>query len=171
MILLLFPDPGQTSQSPIPSTLFTQIQTMSYYVASTGLVLQEESTHIRPPWQIWAHVEAKRRSMCSLYLLHWAYSVYHGEVNFDCRELSRMPGPGAKFLWHATDENNWNSLYTRWLAQWDGQDFCKQIPRFSLTSFPVRLKARFCLLGSKRLSRSVLGLFWMLDDQPWRSIY
>lgn len=35
-----------------------------------------------------------------------------------------MPGPGAKFLWNASDEQSWNALYDRWLAQWDeGRDF------------------------------------------------
>jgi hypothetical protein len=123
ILLLLFPTPHQASQSVFPVTMFSQIQEMSNYVASTGLVLREESTHVRPPWQIWAHIEAKRRCMSSLYLVHWAYSVYHDGVHFDCRELSRMPAPGAKFLWQAGDEATWNSLYTRWLAQWDGQDF------------------------------------------------
>jgi hypothetical protein len=122
-ILLLFPTPRQTSQTIIPPSLFAQIRTMGYYVSSTGLVLQEESTHVRPPWQVWAHIEAKRRAMSAFYLVQWACSVYHKQAVFSCRELSRMPGPGAKFLWLASDEGAWNSLYTRWLAQWDGQDF------------------------------------------------
>ncbi|KAI0129492.1 hypothetical protein BJ170DRAFT_275965 [Xylariales sp. AK1849] len=123
LLLLIFPTPNQTSQSIISKSLFTQIQTMGYYVASTGLILPEESTHVRPAWQTWAYIEAKRRAMCSLYLVHWAYSVYHEQLDFDCRELSRMPGPAAKFLWSTADETSWNSLYNRWLAQWDGQDF------------------------------------------------
>ncbi|KAH6647594.1 C6 finger domain-containing protein [Truncatella angustata] len=120
LLLLIFPTPDQTSQSLISPSLFIQIQTLGYYIASTGLTLHEESTHVRPLWPIWAHVEAKRRAMCSLYLIHWAYSIYHSAVRFDCgRELSRMPGPGAKFLWLASDEQSWNALYERWLAQWD----------------------------------------------------
>ncbi|KAK6082880.1 C6 finger domain containing protein [Seiridium cupressi] len=125
LLLLIFPTPNQTSQSLVAPSLFNQVQTLGYFVASTGLILHEESTRAQPVWAIWSHVEAKRRSMCSLYLVHWAYSVYHSQVRFDCgRELARMPGPGAKFLWNATDEQSWNTLYTRWLAQWDeGRDF------------------------------------------------
>lgn len=126
LLLLIFPTPSQTSQCLIAAPLFAQVQGLAYYVASTGLVLREESTHARPAsWALWAHVEAKRRAMCALYLVHWAYSVYHADAGgyhtfFDCRELSRMPGPGAKFLWAAADERAWAALYTRWLAQWMG---------------------------------------------------
>ncbi|KAH8666355.1 hypothetical protein BX600DRAFT_270749 [Xylariales sp. PMI_506] len=125
LLLLIFPTPTQVSQSLIPPPLLTQVQAMGYYVAATGLLLPEEARRIRPGWAAWAHVEAKRRAMCSLYLVHWAYSVYHHEaqIHFDCRELGRTPGPGAKFLWAAADEAVWSGLYNRWLAQWDGKDF------------------------------------------------
>lgn len=125
LLLLIFPTPLQTSQSLISPGLFVQIQTMGHYVASTGLTLHEESTNSRPVWAIWSLIEAKRRAMCSLYLVHWAYSIYHSQVRFDCgRDLARMPGPGAKFLWNASNEQSWNALYERWLEQWDeGRDF------------------------------------------------
>lgn len=97
---------------------------MGFFVASSGLVLQEESQHVRPAWQVWSHVESKRRAIMSLYVLNWAHSVYYNaQQNFDCHRLSRVPASAAKFLWQATDEETWNTLYTRWLAQWEGHTF------------------------------------------------
>lgn len=61
--------------------------------------------------------------MLSLYLLHWAYSVFHGVQSYDCRELAFMPAPAAKVLWQAGTEQEWNRLYIRWLSRWDGQSF------------------------------------------------
>lgn len=132
--MLLFPSPAQTSFSIIPRCLFNDIQTMAFYVASTGLVLQDEADHARPDWLVWAHVEAKRRARLVLYLLHWAYSVYHSLAHFDCRELSRMPAPAAKFLWQAADEASWDGMYRRWLAQWDG---CEPMQADLLTVGPA----------------------------------
>ncbi|ETS78237.1 hypothetical protein PFICI_10299 [Pestalotiopsis fici W106-1] len=127
LLLLIFPTPSQTSQSLIPPSLLNQIQALGHHVAATGLILHEETARAVPVWTVWAHVEAKRRSMCALHLAHWAYSVYHGPrgARYDGgRELARMPGPGAKFLWNAADERAWATLYGRWLAQWDeGRDF------------------------------------------------
>lgn len=34
-----------------------------------------------------------------------------------------MPAPAAKVLWQAATEQEWDRLYTRWLARWDGQGF------------------------------------------------
>src|SRR3954471_24991051 len=44
-----------------------------------------------------------------------------------------MPAPAAKYLWASTDRKQWESLYTRWLAQWDGSDFY-QWEFFEITS-------------------------------------
>ncbi|KAH9885512.1 hypothetical protein F4778DRAFT_505289 [Xylariomycetidae sp. FL2044] len=123
LLLLLWPDHGtRTSVGRVGPALFEQVQHMAYYVASTGMVLHEESTHVRPSWRAWAHVEAKRRSMLALYLVHWAYGVYHAAAHYDCLELGRQRSPGPKYLWQAADERAWESLYTRWLAQWDGRE-------------------------------------------------
>lgn len=34
-----------------------------------------------------------------------------------------MPAPAAKALWQAQSEKEWDSLYIRWLARWDGHGY------------------------------------------------
>lgn len=87
------------------------------------MVLQEETEHYLPSWEAWIHVTSKRRAVFALYLLHWSYSVYHRVASFNCEELSYIPAPAPKYLWQATSEEQWEGLYRRWLAQWNGQEF------------------------------------------------
>ncbi|KAI0408477.1 hypothetical protein F4802DRAFT_594408 [Xylaria palmicola] len=122
LALLFFPSNRQGTVSVVPGHIFASIQEMACHVLSTGMLLHEEASHERPPWRIWAHIEAKRRTLISIYFLHWAYSAYHGTRHFNCLQLSRMLAPGPKWLWQATDERTWAGLYARWLAQWDGRE-------------------------------------------------
>jgi hypothetical protein len=101
--------------------LFLKIQEIVCQAVATGLFLPEEREKKRPSWDTWIHVTSKRRAILSLYLLRWAYSSFHGVQSFDCRDLSFMPAPAAKVLWQAGTEEEWNTLYIRWLARWDGQ--------------------------------------------------
>lgn len=96
---------------------------MVWHTASTGLVLQEETDHGVPSYDAWIHITSKRRAVFSLYMLHWSYSVYHRLQSFNCSELGFMPAPAAKFLWEAKSPEDWEHLYKKWLAQWDGQEF------------------------------------------------
>lgn len=34
-----------------------------------------------------------------------------------------MPAPCAKFLWEAKSKDQWEVLYKKWLAQWDGCEY------------------------------------------------
>lgn len=105
------------------ATIFREIQRIIYDVVKTGLFLQEEKEQARPSWNTWIHVTSKRRAVLSLYITHWAYSVFHEAQGFDCRDLAFMPAPAAKVLWQAGTEEEWNTLYIRWLARWDGRGF------------------------------------------------
>ncbi|KAI0424086.1 hypothetical protein F5Y09DRAFT_325406 [Xylaria sp. FL1042] len=122
MIILMFPSNCQSTLSVVPGHIFTAVQDLANYVLSTGMMLHEEATHVRPSWRIWAHIEAKRRTLMSIYFMHWAYSAYHGTRHFNCLQLGRMLATGPKWLWQATDEKTWMRLYARWLAQWDGKE-------------------------------------------------
>ncbi|KAI0097257.1 hypothetical protein GGR51DRAFT_541572 [Nemania sp. FL0031] len=123
LILLLFPSNRQGILSLVQEETFCAVQEMANHVLSTGMMLHEEASHVRPPWRVWAHIEAKRRTLMCIYFLHWAYSAYHGTRHFNCLQLGRMLAPGAKWLWQAADEKIWMGLYARWLAQWDGKEF------------------------------------------------
>ncbi|KAL4908354.1 hypothetical protein BDW74DRAFT_175043 [Aspergillus multicolor] len=122
IIILLFPANG--SRPTLPDVhLFRKVQDLVNYTASSGLFLQEEREQMRPDWSAWVHVTSKRRAVLSLYLIHWAYAVFHGIPSFNCRELAFMPAPAAKILWQAQSEQEWNSLYIKWLARWDGHGY------------------------------------------------
>ncbi|KAI0187584.1 hypothetical protein EV127DRAFT_436230 [Xylaria flabelliformis] len=136
LILLLFPSNRQGTMSVIPGHIFTAVKQMADYVLSTGMLLHEEASHVCPPWRIWAHIEAKRRTVVSIYFFHWAYSVYHGQRHFNCLQLGRMLAPGPKWLWQARDEKTWTNLYGRWLAQWDGKELI-QAEFFLVENGPV----------------------------------
>ncbi|KAF2808058.1 uncharacterized protein BDZ99DRAFT_391543 [Mytilinidion resinicola] len=122
-VMLLFPSHSQSSLAPVAPSVFASLQKVVYYVASTGLVLQEERDHIRPSWDSWIYVTSKRRAVFSLYLLHWSYSVYNGLPSFSCAELGFMPAPAPKFLWEAASREVWEAYYIRWLAQWGGEEY------------------------------------------------
>ncbi|RAH67251.1 Zn(II)2Cys6 transcription factor domain-containing protein [Aspergillus aculeatinus CBS 121060] len=122
LIILLFP--GESSRPTLPPpTLLHKIQDLANHAANTGLFLQEEREAMRPTWTAWVHVTSKRRAVLSLYLLRWALSVFHDAPPLDCRQVGFMPAPAAKILWQAKSEPEWNSLYIRWLARWDGHGY------------------------------------------------
>lgn len=122
-IILLFPSRVQTSVSSVDQSVFASLQKVVYHIVGTGLVLEEEKGHTRPTWEAWIHVTAKRRAILTLYLLHWSYSVYNCLPSFDCAELGFMPAPAPKVLWQASRKEQWETMYNRWLAQWNGNEY------------------------------------------------
>ncbi|PGH11155.1 hypothetical protein AJ80_07257 [Polytolypa hystricis UAMH7299] len=121
-IMLLFPSRDHSSVTLLDTNFGLQLKHFITYVSTTGLILPEETNHIRPTWYAWINITAKRRAALALYLIYWSYSVYHCLPTFGCRDLGFMPAPAAKYLWLAQDKNHWESLYNRWLSQWDGAD-------------------------------------------------
>jgi len=122
-IILLFPSNEQTALPLLEEGMFRQLRLIVYHAAGSGLILDEETSHTRPPFETWVHITTKRRAILTLYLIHWSYSVYHRLPSFDCKELGFMPAPCAGYLWRETNKVRWEGLYTRWLAQWDGDDY------------------------------------------------
>jgi hypothetical protein len=125
-IILIFPSKNQNAIPSVEPSVFVGLQQVVYYTAVTGLILQEETEHTVPSWEAWTHVTSKRRVIFSLYMLHWAYSVYHGLPSFNCEELGFMPAPAAKFLWQASTKQQWEVLYRRWLIQWGGREYMQR---------------------------------------------
>ncbi|KAI0902913.1 hypothetical protein F4823DRAFT_344216 [Ustulina deusta] len=122
LVILIFPSNCQSTLSVVPGHILSAVQELGNHVLSTGMLLHEEASHVRPSWRVWAHIEAKRRTLMSIYFLHWANSAYHGTRHFNCLQLGRMLAVGPKWLWQATDEETWMNLYPRWLAQWGGEE-------------------------------------------------
>ncbi|KEY65635.1 hypothetical protein S7711_07884 [Stachybotrys chartarum IBT 7711] len=122
-IIILSPGKGWTRSTAVDTTIFQRLRILVQGVVVNDLLLPEEKEHGRPSWTSWIQVTVKRRTILSLYLLHWAFSVFHGVPSYDCAELAFMPGPAAKALWQATTEHEWEGLYTKWLARWGGRPF------------------------------------------------
>jgi hypothetical protein len=139
-MLLLFPSKNHYSVELLEDDVFSQIRNLVYYVAGTGLILQNEMDHVRPSWEAWIQVTSKRRALLALYLIHWSYSVYHCLPSFNCRDLGFMPAPAAKYLWQASERKQWESLYNRWLVQWDGSEYYQW--EFHNVSTGVRMNPR-----------------------------
>lgn len=123
VIMMIFPNKNQIAIPNLDHSLFSDILQIVWYTVNTGLVLQEETDHTIPSWESWVHVTSKRKAIFTLYMVHWSYSVYHRLPSFDCAELGFMPAPTARFLWEAKSKEQWELLYQKWLAQWDGCEF------------------------------------------------
>ncbi|PGH09148.1 hypothetical protein GX51_00902 [Blastomyces parvus] len=119
-LMLLFPSNHQQAIPQLDDRLIRDMRRIIRHAVSTGMVLQEETERTRPIWECWVAGTCKRRAALSLYTIYWGYSVYHVIPAFDCGELHHMPAPAPKYLWQATTSEQWESLYNRWLADWDG---------------------------------------------------
>jgi hypothetical protein len=122
-IMLMYPSCSQISVSLVDPSIFLCLQKVLSYTARTGLMLTQERDNVRPSWESWIHITAKRRAVLSLYLVHWSYAVYHNTKSFACSQLGFMPAPAPKFLWQSRSQQEWQSLYDRWLEQWQGAPY------------------------------------------------
>ncbi|KAI9154833.1 Ketoreductase CTB6 [Paramyrothecium foliicola] len=122
-IIILSPDKGWRPRTSTDYRIFHRLRFTVQEVVGGGLFLQEERDCSRPTWEAWIAVTSKRRAILSLYLLHWAYSIFHCINSYDCQELAFMPAPAAKVLWQAATEHEWDLRYKKWLARWDGQPY------------------------------------------------
>lgn len=123
-ILILSPSKGWRYAQSVDAAIFSRIKRTVQGVVGDDLYPQTEREQPgRLDWKAWVYITAKRRAVLALYLLHWAYSMYHGVQSFDCRELAFMPAPSAKVLWQARTEREWHALHSRWLERWKGRPF------------------------------------------------
>ncbi|CAG8959030.1 hypothetical protein HYFRA_00012190 [Hymenoscyphus fraxineus] len=125
VLMLLFPSKRAplSTLAYVDPQIFTAIQTIVYHFVSLSLILPAEQNASMPPYRKWIHVEATRRAVLTLYLIHWAYSIYHCLPSFACEELGFMPASAAKYLWQATNEQEWEKKYEAWLRAWKGVGF------------------------------------------------
>lgn len=124
LILVLFPGKDQPSSVFIVDmAILSNVQQLVNYIGSVGLVLKEETEHSRPSWEDWITITTRRRTIFTLYLIHWIISAYYGLPSFDCQELRDMLAPASKLLWLAENRDDWEFQYNRWLAGWEGREY------------------------------------------------
>lgn len=117
-IILLFPRPQKSTSSNLTLRIMVNLQEVGYHVGQTGLMLSSEYAHVRPTWEAWTLVSAKRRTMSALYCLEWIYAMMNKLPTFPCTELGFMPAVSSKALWDARTNGEWEMTYNRWLSRW-----------------------------------------------------
>jgi hypothetical protein len=117
-IILLFPTPQKPTSRNLTLQTIVKLQEVGFHVGQTGLMLPAEFAHVRPTWDAWMFVNAKRRTMMSLYCLEWIYAMLNKLPTFPCTELGFMPAVSSKALWHARTNDEWELTYNLWLARW-----------------------------------------------------
>jgi hypothetical protein len=83
-IMLMYPSCSQLSVSLVDASVFLYLQKVISYISSTDLILTQERDNVRPSWESWIHITAKRRAVFSLYLVHWSDAEYHDIECFAC---------------------------------------------------------------------------------------
>lgn len=124
-ILCLFPDENSMRPEISEEQLILDISEISLQLASSGLALHAETADDGriPPWHDWAIMSAKRRTILTIYMLTWAWSVLRDYPSFYCHELQLMFAPCPKALWQAKTETEWLPLYQKWLQKWEGDGY------------------------------------------------
>ncbi|KAF1990031.1 hypothetical protein K402DRAFT_325354 [Aulographum hederae CBS 113979] len=135
--------PPITTDPTLPPTSLASLQNIAWHLAGTGLILRSETfppTNVPqntsnpdfcsdpesppddptpiPTHAAWALITAKRHSIIALYLLDWAWCLWHNVPPFPCSELRSMPAPTAKNLWEARGAEEWEKKYREWRARW-----------------------------------------------------
>lgn len=124
-ISCLFPVDDSAQSVINEEQLILDISEMSLQLASSGLALDEESgaDGRTPPWHDWTVMSAKRRTILTIYMLTWAWSVWRNYPTFYCHELQLMCAPSPRTLWQAQTEKEWLPLYAEWLSKWKGDGY------------------------------------------------
>lgn len=124
-ILCLFPDENSVQYEINEEKLILDISEISLRLASSGLALHEETTGDGEisQWYDWTIMSAKRRTILTIYMLTWAWSVWRNYPSFYCHELQLMLAPSPKALWQAQTETEWLPLYQKWFQKWKGDGY------------------------------------------------
>jgi hypothetical protein len=113
--MLLFFHLGQ-AQSPVLREAMMNLQHLACATARQGLMCILESEHARPQWESWSLVEAKRRTMYTMYLFDGVLSAHDGLPTALGSELTGLPAPSSKHVWQAQTRDAWKVAYNTYLA-------------------------------------------------------
>uniref|UniRef100_A0A8H7KDX4 Zn(2)-C6 fungal-type domain-containing protein n=1 Tax=Bionectria ochroleuca TaxID=29856 RepID=A0A8H7KDX4_BIOOC len=121
-IALLFPAPHQPPSRMFDLSTLAALKEFGEYIRSGTVMMPEEVSHTRPPWQQWLQVSCKRRSLICLYCFEWMNAMLNNFQSFPCTNAEYMPTPAGKVLWEITAQEKWEVAYDRWLGRWAGLD-------------------------------------------------
>jgi hypothetical protein len=94
------------------------LQQMASVSALQGTVSREDTRHGSVAWQTFVHVEAKRRTLYTMYLLDNHLCVVDNVPVFLAEELRGLPAPSSSNLWRAQEAGEWQRKRTEHMYRW-----------------------------------------------------
>ncbi|KAJ4982780.1 lysine-specific permease [Stagonosporopsis vannaccii] len=104
------------SRSPFLREAMVNLQNLACATSRRGLMCSAEAEHVRPRWNAWVLMEAKRRTLYTMYLFDGVLSAQDGLPTALGTELSGLPAPSSKQLWQAQAREEWEKAYNAHLA-------------------------------------------------------
>ena len=96
------------------------LQELACASSRQGLVCRAEAQLTRPKWEAWIVVEAKRRTLYTMYLFDSLLLTEDRLPTFLGTELRGLPSSASRDLWKANKRCAWETEYSAWLAYWGG---------------------------------------------------
>ncbi|KAI5458925.1 hypothetical protein BGZ63DRAFT_389922, partial [Mariannaea sp. PMI_226] len=110
-----------------PNSFFRQammnLQELASSSSRCGLMCVAEQRRARPKWEAWIVVEAKRRTLFTMYLFDSLLLAQDGLPTYLGIELQGLPCPSSKALWIARARREWEASYNLYLTDWLEGDF------------------------------------------------
>lgn len=101
-----------------PRQVMIDLQTIACTCCRKGLVCATDEVRLRPRWEEWILVEAKRRTLYVMYLFDSIVSAKENLPTYLGTELKGIPAPASKTLWISKSRSDWENAYNSHLAEW-----------------------------------------------------
>ncbi|KAG8631994.1 hypothetical protein KVT40_001134 [Elsinoe batatas] len=95
-----------------------RLQEIASWSCKKGLECTSIGTNDRPEWAEWIVVEAKRRTLYTMYLFDNMLSSRNDLPSFISEELSGLRAPGGNDLWRASERKDWIKAYDDSMREW-----------------------------------------------------
>ncbi|KAJ7619495.1 hypothetical protein FB45DRAFT_839980 [Roridomyces roridus] len=106
------------AESPIVDTgTLISLLDLASAMSSKGLGTAANRTD-RHTWGSWIVMEAKRRTLYSVYILENVIDFHQNAPSYIADEIGRLPSPSPKALWDARQADVWEREYECYIAEW-----------------------------------------------------
>jgi hypothetical protein len=95
------------------------LQQLASETCAQGTIDIAELEQTRPRWLSWIHVEAKRRTLITMYLFDNLLCVRDRIPVLVATELTGLLSAASKYLWQASSEDQWKTAYNTHVADWN----------------------------------------------------
>jgi hypothetical protein len=105
-------------ESPVLRQAVMNLQEMTSISASHGTSAGAERRQTQTSWHDWVHVESKRRTIFTMYLLDNYLCIVDKVPVFLGTELRGLLAPSSAALWQASDGHAWQMKWNGHLSEW-----------------------------------------------------